>query len=414
MPPSILLLALLLASSCTRAQVHLRDRVNPSAADSYEQAAPWTAPPQVASQFPWKGLHTDLDALLGVQKTPETSVLPGWVTIVTMTGMIQRWVTNCLYSLTKYGGGGHHYIVAVFDEQSLEVCLKLHLPCYYGVKHLPEGAAHQVTDGAHVVLSRGAKNVQWGKPLLALEILRRNVSVHCSDVDIVYFRDLHLNLARVFKTYHADTIWGREDAYVDKEIVEPHTWENYVNIMNSGFFALHAGPRTINLLEQWASPRNIKTYNDQEAINRLHTAAYATCATPPQCMHASHRRNVTTVWMHPHLYRTTSCIQESWEPPQSVGGACDPRRVYLHFLCIAGWDMKHASWRAPEDEEPDSSGRAGPSAPTNYFDTVVCRNCRKRRADGHKLLTCSGCKIVYYCSKECQNESWRNGGHKQV
>ncbi|KAG1663884.1 hypothetical protein FOA52_014697 [Chlamydomonas sp. UWO 241] len=84
---------------------------------------------------------------------------------------------------------------------------------------------------------------------------------------------------------------------------------------------------------------------------------------------------------------------------------------------LSAQDGGQGAGRATGDADASSSVRAGPSAPgrgrTN-FDAAVCLHCRKRRADCHKLFSCSGCKTVYYCSKECQNESWRNGGHKQV
>ncbi|KAG1678394.1 hypothetical protein FOA52_015161 [Chlamydomonas sp. UWO 241] len=68
-------------------------------------------------------------------------------------------------------------------------------------------------------------------------------------------------------------------------------------------------------------------------------------------------------------------------------------------------------------EELGSSGSAGPSVAlfVNYFDTAQCENCSKIGADvGHKLLKCSGCRAAYYCSKECQNESWKSGAHKKI
>ncbi|KAG1663892.1 hypothetical protein FOA52_014705 [Chlamydomonas sp. UWO 241] len=72
-----------------------------------------------------------------------------------------------------------------------------------------------------------------------------------------------------------------------------------------------------------------------------------------------------------------------------------------------------ATVHAPGAEEPSSSGRSEPSAPPG---SRICHNCykRERSADGQKLFRCSGCKTVDYCSKECQNESWRNGGHREM
>lgn len=27
---------------------------------------------------------------------------------------------------------------------------------------------------------------------------------------------------------------------------------------------------------------------------------------------------------------------------------------------------------------------------------------------------CSNCKVTFYCSKKCQQESWKQGGHREV
>ena len=54
-----------------------------------------------------------------------------WISFVTMTAAIQRFVLNCLFTLQKYGAQPH-YIVATFDPHSLEVCKSLNLPCLNG------------------------------------------------------------------------------------------------------------------------------------------------------------------------------------------------------------------------------------------------------------------------------------------
>lgn len=41
----------------------------------------------------------------------------------------------------------------------------------------------------------------------------------------------------------------------------------------------------------------------------------------------------------------------------------------------------------------------------------MCGEARKK--DGSKLLRCTACKAVRYCSEECQRTHWREGGHRQ-
>ena len=54
---------------------------------------------------------------------------PGsWVTFVTMTAAIKRFVLNCLFTLHKYGKQPH-FFVATFDPHSLSTCMELNLPC---------------------------------------------------------------------------------------------------------------------------------------------------------------------------------------------------------------------------------------------------------------------------------------------
>ncbi|KAJ8610870.1 hypothetical protein CTAYLR_009134 [Chrysophaeum taylorii] len=44
---------------------------------------------------------------------------------------------------------------------------------------------------------------------------------------------------------------------------------------------------------------------------------------------------------------------------------------------------------------------------------MECQNCGVS-ANSRVLRVCGRCRAVAYCSKACQREAWRNGGHKQV
>jgi hypothetical protein len=37
-----------------------------------------------------------------------------------------------------------------------------------------------------------------------------------------------------------------------------------------------------------------------------------------------------------------------------------------------------------------------------------CLNCSSYGGEGGKLLKCSGCLCVFYCSVECQKSNWKN------
>ena len=45
-----------------------------------------------------------------------------------------------------------------------------------------------------------------------------------------------------------------------------------------------------------------------------------------------------------------------------------------------------------------------------------CSSCLMAEDDlpeGRKLLACAKCRVVNYCSKECQKYDWKQGGHKE-
>ena len=45
---------------------------------------------------------------------------------------------------------------------------------------------------------------------------------------------------------------------------------------------------------------------------------------------------------------------------------------------------------------------------------TMCSVCKKQDSEIVTLLKCDGCKLYYYCSKECQQKMWREGQHAGV
>jgi hypothetical protein len=65
-----------------------------------------------------------------------------------------------------------------------------------------------------------------------------------------------------------------------------------------------------------------------------------------------------------------------------------------------------------EDEIKEDLQKRAMALPMLYSGTV-CDHCTARHMTGTpKFKMCSACEAVRYCSKECQIEHWKSGGHR--
>lgn len=39
--------------------------------------------------------------------------------------------------------------------------------------------------------------------------------------------------------------------------------------------------------------------------------------------------------------------------------------------------------------------------------------CTQFKEDGGTFMLCGGCNRIYYCSKACQQDDWKVGGHRE-
>jgi hypothetical protein len=65
---------------------------------------------------------------------------------------------------------------------------------------------------------------------------------------------------------------------------------------------------------------------------------------------------------------------------------------------------------------PKCCALAGKYLTFHYGAGSVCHGCTKPRVSYGKIVQkmkkCSGCHIAWYCTKSCQRNDWRHGGHR--
>ncbi|OEU17865.1 hypothetical protein FRACYDRAFT_238293 [Fragilariopsis cylindrus CCMP1102] len=81
----------------------------------------------------------------------------------------------------------------------------------------------------------------------------------------------------------------------------------------------------------------------------------------------------------------------------------------LSSLCMY-WNKMVKNWVGIE-EERYVEFLEGAKEWKNYLYNI-CNICGEQESDLVTLKTCNGCKLTFYCSKECQTIHWEEGTHK--
>ena len=124
---------------------------------------------------------------------------------------MKPFALNCLFTLHKYGHQPH-FIVVIFESTSLAACLSLNLPCY-NASGIPLFQGDQaIPNGTHNFGSLDAVKIWWSKQYIALMLLEMGYNVHCSNIDVVYFRGVLPNYKRLLETVGADMVFAAEEA----------------------------------------------------------------------------------------------------------------------------------------------------------------------------------------------------------
>lgn len=76
---------------------------------------------------------------------------------------------------------------------------------------------------------------------------------------------------------------------------------------------------------------------------------------------------------------------------------------------LANLQVSHSAQQHESDTE--DSGDDEPPAPRSLVH--LCRTCETPESPSTKLMVCARCKVVRYCSRECQVADWKRG-HKKL
>ena len=296
-------------------------------------------------QFIYQGLENNLDALLKVRASPS-----GWISVTYMTEKIKRFALNWIFSLVTLGRQPH-YIIAVFEDESLAACKALNLPCFNATALAPV----KIENMQHTL---HGSQLQWTKIHVSYQILVKGYHLHASDSDVVYLRNLNKSYDLIFKDTHADAIFAPEEGVLNsQQRLDLESWasgsnkEIHLNIINSGVYAVTSTNRSITMFYRWWHERS---WDDQGWLNRFHGKAHVICSGMMACL-TLQRAGWMTIFLHAPFYEGRSC----WANPEDrtpgmkdEGGVwsprygCDTRRLYVHFLCGCCWQLKTDSFEA--------------------------------------------------------------------
>jgi len=138
----------------------------------------------------------------------------------------------------------------------------------------------------------------------------------------------------------------------------------------------------------------------------------------------SHMQGVSSITVRIELYLTSQDDTHSWDylafdPSSFTSHEDDMDTVQrrLHRDLGIPKELIHQA-RSIVESDPEAcvnwirnSDVVGTQDTTNALISLM-RSCNVCKKFGLSLPKCSGCKKVYYCSKECQNSDWKT--HKEI
>lgn len=287
--------------------------------------APWNAP--LEAQFPYQGLHNSLPELLKVQAQHQR------VSVTFFTAPHQPMLLNHIYSLVMFGKA-QNYIVAVLDRHTLAVCQELRLPCY-NASHLL--GTLDLSNTEHTFNAPVWRKLTHLKPNILAEVFRQGVSVHFSDVDVTYIREVWASYDHLLDTVGADASFMSESGQ-----------------LNSGNFVFRYNERTEKLMDSWLSspPERSSFLGDQEWLRTFLDKQYQHCSSRDECQKVKDSGKSAVV-LHQSQFGKSSWTGHC--PGRRPWPVCAPYTLYMHIICYTGsrakiqWMKYYELWHLDSD-----------------------------------------------------------------
>ncbi|KAH7619200.1 hypothetical protein NADE_006045 [Nannochloris sp. 'desiccata'] len=354
---------------------------------------PWLLPS--GSEFPYSGLHGDLEELATVQARQ----IDGYkaVSVVFFNYHQSVIMQNAVYSLVKWSGVCN-YIVAVWDEPSLEACIGMNLPCFDASAMTPGNGTIGADREARLHTADYVK-ITWMKPILVSALLDLGFLVHASDVDVAYSPG---DLTRSYLKFILD---GNATAAFQRENKLPY-------IVNTGNYMVLPNVQGKAFMKAWlgrADDAIAAGNHEQTALGELYherdsKRAFYSCATPQECKEAFEKsarsspptpvvRKTSNSWF---LAFGNTCITK--EPHRMFAvHPCSFPMLYFHSVCVIGAAAKTRALKGAGfwflDDGDYSKGC--PPDPDNA-NIVRCRPLAERIPETEQdFLTCDPSRLAF-------------------
>jgi hypothetical protein len=355
--------------------------------------SPWLLPQD--SGFAYSGLHNDLEKLATVQARE----IDGYqaVSVVFFNYHQSVMMQNAVYSLVKFSGVCN-YIVAVWDEPSLEACIGMNLPCFDASDMTPGNSTIGAAREARLHSSDYVK-ITWMKPILVSALLDLGFLVHASDVDVAY------SPGDLTRSYLNFILEGNATAAFQRESKLPF-------IVNTGNYMVLPNDQGKAFMKAWlgrADSAIASGDHEQTALGELYhkksnTPAFYTCANPSECKEA-YEKSLQTSPPTPIVRKTSNswflafgstCITK--EPHRMFAvHPCSFPMLYFHSVCVIGSEAKTRALKGAGfwflDDGPDGKG-CPPD--TDNPNIVRCRPLVERIPETEEdFLTCDPNRLVF-------------------